>query len=80
MGPHLDKRELAFIAQEEVFQTRALQMIGVEKLEDLPDPTERNPVPLPPVVLEDYRALISSAFLPCLQPIGVNTQSPISLC
>jgi hypothetical protein len=53
----LDSRELAFVEQKEAFLAKALQMLGAGTLEDLPDPTMRLPMPLPPTIIDDYRAL-----------------------
>jgi hypothetical protein len=57
MGVHLDSRERAFVEQEEVFLARALQMLGVENLADLPDRTKRPPIPLSPIIISDYHVL-----------------------
>jgi hypothetical protein len=57
MGVRLNSKERAFVEQEEAFMTKALQMLGVDTLENLLDPTERPPLPLPPTIIDDYRAL-----------------------
>ena len=57
MGLYLNSKERAFVEQKEVFVAKALQMLGLDTLQDLPDTTERLPLPLLPVIIDDYRAL-----------------------
>jgi hypothetical protein len=38
MGLHLDPKERAFVEQREVFLAKALQMLGMHILKDLPEP------------------------------------------
>ncbi len=61
MGLCLNSREHAFVGQKEAFVAKALQMLGVGALDDLPDSTERLPIPLPPTIIEDFRALSGDA-------------------
>jgi hypothetical protein len=53
----LDSRELTFLEQKEIFVTEALASLGLQSLHDVPDYTERVPIVLPPVLIEDYRHL-----------------------
>jgi hypothetical protein len=57
----LNSDEQAFVQQKEGFLTKALQMLGAGPLDELSDPTERLPLPLPPVIIEDYRSLTEDA-------------------
>lgn len=57
MALHLNSNELAFVQQKDVFVAKALQMLGAKVLDELPNPTERLPMPLPPVLIDDYRVL-----------------------
>ena len=57
----LDAREAAFIEQKEVFIRKALDLLGLSDLTDVPDLTVRRHVPLPPVIIDDYRALTAQA-------------------
>jgi hypothetical protein len=61
MGLHLDTKERAFVEQKELFLATALRMLGADRLENLPDPTDRLAAPLPPVVIDDYRQLDSKS-------------------
>jgi hypothetical protein len=61
MGLHLDSKERAFVEQKELFLATALRMLGADRLENLPDPTDRLAAPLPPVVIDDYRQLESKS-------------------
>jgi hypothetical protein len=57
----LNSDERAFVQQKETFLTMALQMLGVRTLDELSDPTERLPQPLPPVIIDDYHSLTNDA-------------------
>jgi hypothetical protein len=61
MGLHLYSKERAFVEQKELFLATALRMLGADRLENLPDPTDRLAAPLPPVVIDDYRQLDSKS-------------------
>lgn len=54
---NLADKELAFQQQKALFVQKALSLMGIESLEDIPDITSRKPVAVQPILIGDYRRL-----------------------